>query len=71
MNFYWLNETPVTVKTPKNTLNYYRNAGRLQISAADWKTPDGGLARGKTVTLQLDALNDEGKELFRTIAAAL
>ncbi|MEI6287715.1 MAG: hypothetical protein WCP79_14520 [Bacillota bacterium] len=53
---YWENETPVEVYTGKNRLKYFRNAGKLQISACDWQNADGETKQGKTVSLDVEAL---------------
>lgn len=55
---YWENEKPVVVKSTKNTIAWYPQAGRLQVSLADWVNDKGEVCRGKTVTLDIDALRE-------------
>jgi prophage antirepressor-like protein len=58
MKKYWKTETPVEVDTGKNVLCYFNSAGKLQISLPNWKDDNGQVLRGKTVTLDINALKD-------------
>ena len=53
---YWLEETPVEIRTPRNVLRWYRRADRLQVCKPDWTTADGETRPGKAVALDLAAL---------------
>lgn len=59
MNKYWENENPIEVKTSKNILRYFKQAGKLQISNPDWEDDSGNVKRGKTVTLDIFSLKEE------------
>ncbi len=56
MKYYWEKETPETVASEKNVLRYYRQAGRLQVGRPSWTDKDGKEKHGKTVTLDIEAL---------------
>ena len=66
---YWDNEPPVIAKTDYNTLTYYAQAGKLQISSRDWTGPDGQTHRGKTVGLDLAAVkaSPDAMRIFKNI----
>ena len=56
-NKYWLSETPLICETTKNSLRWFSEAGRLQISAAPWEDKTTGEQRpGKMVSLNVTAL---------------
>ena len=56
-NKYWLQETPLICETSKNSLRWFSEAGRLQISAAPWEDKTTGEQRpGKMVSLNVTAL---------------
>jgi hypothetical protein len=58
MNKYWEGEPNAEIDTSKNVVKYWRSAGKLQISMPNWKDKDGKEKKGKTVTLNLDALRE-------------
>ena len=56
-NRYWERETPLVCETTKNTLRWFSEAGRLQVSAALWEDKTTGEQRpGKMVSLNVTAL---------------
>lgn len=70
---YWENETPVKATTRRNEIEYYKAAGKLAISRPTWTDDSGNTRRGKTVTLDLAALQEapEAVAIFKEITAAL
>jgi len=66
---YWEHETPKVVDTGKNVLRYFPEAGKLQISMPYWTNDAGEERPGKTVTLDLTAVQEtpEAVELMRKI----
>ena len=72
MSKYWITESPVTITTAKNVLQYYCQAGKLHVCRPAW-TDDKGIERqGKTVALDLTALLEcedlsAARELFEDI----
>lgn len=58
MDKYWEKEKPIVVRSAKNVLTWYPQAGRLQVSLADWRDEQGVTHRGKTVTLDVDAMRE-------------
>lgn len=63
---YWLEETPVLVRTKHNVIRWYKQAGKLQICLPDYKASY-GIRPGKTVSLHITEIleNDEAKELIK------
>lgn len=56
-NRYWEHETPLICETTKNSLRWFPEAGRLQVSAAPWEDRTTGEQRpGKMVSLNVTAL---------------
>lgn len=53
---WWLDEEPQTITTEKNTLRWYPNAGKLQVSRPDWENDKGETKPGKTVTLDVESI---------------
>ena len=73
---WWLDEEPQTIKTDKNVLRWYPNAGKLQVSRPDWTDDSGAAKPGKTVTLDIEGLRLSGDAqaaaaILRSIADAL
>lgn len=73
---WWLSEEPQTIHTSKNTLRWYPKAGKLQVARPDWENDAGERKPGKTVTLDMEALQHSddahsASELFRSIAGIL
>ena len=70
-NKYWENEKPIEADTGKNTMRYFKEAGKLQISGANWQNDKGETIRGKTVTLDITALkgSSEAMSIIKQIAA--
>ena len=63
--YYWEKEEPIEFDTGKNILRYFAKAGKMQISGPYWTNNAGEQKPGKTVTLDLAALNTEARELIR------
>jgi hypothetical protein len=63
---YWELETPIDAINRNVRLRYYRQAGRLQISAlyCDWDTKE--IRAGKTVVLDRRSTPPDG-EVFRLL----
>ena len=73
-NKYWLQETPLICETTKNTLRWFSEAGRLQISAAPWEDKTTGEQRpGKMVSLNVTALagNAEAVRILTEVLEAI
>jgi len=71
---YWENERPLTVKTNKNILQFYPEAGQLSVARSPWEDSNGVERQGKTVTLNLSALCESGMEALsgaRDVFAAI
>lgn len=70
---FWETETPVTATTGKNELEYFPQAGKLTISRPSWTDGHGEVRRGKTVTLDLEAVKGcpEAVQIVKTIAGSL
>lgn len=69
-NKYWLFETPLVCETTKNSLRWFPEAGRLQVSAAPWEDKMTGEQRpGKMVSLNVTALagNPEAVRIFSEV----
>lgn len=66
---YWKDETPIEVDTGANVLRYYEAAGKLQISLPNWADKDGVIRPGKTVALDIAALqaNTQAVELLKNL----
>ena len=71
---YWERETPLVCETTKNSLRWFSEAGRLQVSAAPWEDKTTGEQRpGKMVSLNVTALTGNPEavriltEVLRTI----
>jgi hypothetical protein len=67
---YWEQETPQVVDTGRNVLRYFEKAGRVQISMPYWTDDNGEQKPGKTVALDLEAvqLTPAAARLIRRIA---
>ena len=73
-NKYWLTETPLICESSKNSLRWFPQAGRLQISAAPWEDRATGEQRpGKMVSLNVTALagNTEAVRIFNEVLEAI
>lgn len=70
---YWLDESPVEIRTEKNVLRYFPKARRLQVALPDWTNEDGQSRPGKMVTLDVAALAQSGdqEDAHRVVAAIL
>lgn len=73
--YYWYKETPVEVKTEKNVVRYFKEAGKLQVSKTDW-VDNGETKQGKTVTLDITSLlsssdKDNAKKILEDILSKL
>ncbi|MEG1953974.1 MAG: hypothetical protein RR115_07055 [Hydrogenoanaerobacterium sp.] len=58
---YWTEETPTIVDTGANVLRYYPQAGKLQVSLPDWLNKEGDSCQGKTVAVDVEALQANSK----------
>jgi len=66
---YWENEQPQEVNTGRNRIRFFREARRLQVCMADWQDEHGETRQGKTVGVDLAALEEaEPEELQRAAA---
>lgn len=73
-NRYWEREAPRVCETTKNTLCWFSEAGRLQISAAPWEDKTTGEQRpGKMVSLNVTALagNAEAVRILTEVLEAI
>lgn len=73
-NRYWEKETPMLCETTKNTLRWFSEAGRLQVSAAPWEDKTTGEQRpGKMVSLNVTALagNAEAVRILTEVLEAI
>ncbi len=73
---YWEEETPVVVETAKNVLRWFPRAGKLQISLPNWTDKEGSEKPGKTVTLDVEALQvsedrERAAEMLRGVLSDL
>lgn len=70
---YWDDEKPVVADTGKNVMELYQNAGKLAISRPSWTDDKGEVRRGKTVTLDLEAVKGcpEAVQIVKAIAGSL
>ena len=71
---YWERETPLVCETTKNSLRWFSEAGRLQISAAPWEDKTTGEQRpGKMVSLNVTALagNAEAVRILTEVLEAI
>ena len=69
-NRYWERETPLVCETTKNSLRWFSEAGRLQISATPREDKTTGEQRpGKMVSLNVTALtgNPEAVRIFSEV----
>ena len=58
---YWTEETPTVVDTGANVLRYYPQAGKLQVSLPSWINREGNISQGKTVVIEVEALQANSK----------
>lgn len=58
---YWTEETPTVVDTGANVLRYYPQAGKLQVSLPSWINKEGDICQGKTVAVDVEALQANSK----------
>ena len=72
---YWETETPTTITTNRNVIQYYHDAEKLSVARLPWTDASGKERQGKTVTLDIDAIHESGvdvleatKEVFTAIA---
>lgn len=73
-NRYWEHETPLICETTKNSLRWFSEAKRLQISAAPWEDRVTGEQRpGKMVSLNVTALtgNPEAVRILTEVLKAI
>ena len=73
-NRYWERETPLICESTKNSLRWFPEAGRLQVSAAPWEDKTTGEQRpGKMVSLNVTALagNAEAVRILTEVLEAI
>lgn len=73
---YWQKETPKTITTTKNVLQFYPNAGKLAVARPHWTDDEGKQRQGKTVTIDIESLilsedKDTAKAVFTEILEML
>lgn len=70
--FYEL-EKPIAVVTNQGEFKYYKQAKKLQVSLAKWKSLDDEVHQGKTVTIDLNHFkdNEELKALLNMVLVDL
>ena len=61
-NKYWEDETPQTVVTDKNVIEYYPKAQKLSVGRPRWTDDTGNERQGKTVALDVQSVLDCGGE---------
>lgn len=68
---YWEQEQPIIVDTGRNVLRFFKEAGKLQISHPNWTDDKGQERQGKTVTLDVGAVQEtpEAAEIIQQIIA--
>ena len=66
MSKYWENETPVTITTGRNVLQYFKDAGKLSVTRPVWIDDKGVERRGKVVVLDVTALLEADTEDIKT-----
>ena len=73
MSNYWEAEKPQTADTGRNVLRWFQKAGKLQVAMPNWKDKDGQQKPGKTVTLDLEAvqLNPGAVDILRRVVAEM
>jgi len=78
MEKYWESESPMTITTGSNVLQYYPVAEKLSVSRPGWTDADGNERLGKTVALNIEALLESGvatmeaaREVFANIIASI
>ncbi|MFV0518488.1 MAG: hypothetical protein ACK5MV_13930 [Aminipila sp.] len=66
---YWTEETPTVVDTGANVFRYYKKAGKLQVSLPDYINREGDACQGKTVAVDIEAIqaNSKAMALFTEI----
>ena len=72
MSRYWEAEKPITIKTSKNTIEYYPQAGKLSVAKAPWIDDNGAERQGKTIAFDITALLEsnalkEAQKIFKEI----
>ena len=73
-NRYWERETPLICETTKNSLRWFSEAGRLQVSSSPWEDKTTGEQRpGKMVSLNVTALagNAEAVRILTEVLEAI
>ena len=66
---YWETETPTTITTNKNVLQFYRDAGKLSVARLPWLDKDGDERPGKTVCLDIEAITESGAPVMKDVRA--
>ncbi|MBZ4655605.1 MAG: hypothetical protein JG759_153 [Thermoanaerobacter sp.] len=71
MKRFYETEIPVAVITEHGEFRYYKEAKKFQVSKAKWKSLDGEIHHGKTVTLDINAFkgNEDLKALLNQVLA--
>ena len=63
MTKYWETETPTEIIAEKNVFKYYAEANKLHVSRPAWEDSNGNMKPGKTVTLDIAALQEESADI--------
>ena len=56
MSRFWMNEIPLTVETATNTIQFFEQSERLNVSLPRWTDEHGQQKHGKTTTLNISSL---------------
>jgi hypothetical protein len=72
MSRYWENETPEVIKTERNMIKYYPNAGKMQVAGVYKDAVTGEVKQGKTATLDIEdaAAYSEALDLIQSFIDA-
>jgi len=62
---YWAREAPRIIETEKNIIEWFKEAGKLQIRLHNWIDSHGFEKRGKLVSLDLVSLLDPERMMTR------
>ena len=74
MGRFWESETPTTITTSKNVVQYYREAEKLSVARPPWTDGEGATKQGKTVMLDIGAVlesNADAMTVARDVFAGI
>jgi len=64
---YWETETPTTITTNRNVIQYYHDAEKLSVARLPWTDATGNERQGKTVTFDIDAVYESGEDVMEAV----